>query len=149
MCVDASFICFLRTSPGSSWLHLSHSGFSLSFAFTKIAPDSSLLSSIEWISYIVLDLGLDAVESLPPGLRALTGLFQSFAIRASGFAIVSLSALAPSFQSVPLALTAHLDPLTYGTAQISVRHPHVYRRVPSRDEHPIHQRLRRTKSRCV
>ncbi|KAH8101386.1 TrkH-domain-containing protein [Cristinia sonorae] len=55
-------------------------------------------TSIEWILYIVLDLGLDVLNALPPGVRAVTGLFQSFAVRASGFPIVSISSLAPSFQ---------------------------------------------------
>lgn len=37
-------------------------------------------------------------ESLPLGVRVIDGLFQSLAVRASGFAIVSISALAPSVQ---------------------------------------------------
>ncbi|EMD41450.1 hypothetical protein CERSUDRAFT_110026 [Gelatoporia subvermispora B] len=57
-----------------------------------------IFTAIEWSSFIVLNIGLDVVESLPPGTRAVAGLFQSFAVRASGFAIVSLSSLAPSFQ---------------------------------------------------
>ena len=57
-------------------------------------------SSLEWISFIVLDLGLEVLDSLPPGARAVAGLFQSFAVRASGFSIVSIASLAPSFQCV-------------------------------------------------
>ncbi|OCH94151.1 TrkH-domain-containing protein [Obba rivulosa] len=57
-----------------------------------------IFTAIEWCSFIVLDRGLSVVESLPPGTRAVAGLFQSFAVRASGFSIVSLAALAPSFQ---------------------------------------------------
>ncbi|KAI0735704.1 TrkH-domain-containing protein [Earliella scabrosa] len=53
---------------------------------------------IEWACFIVLDIGLEVTDSLSPGTRVLAGLFQSFAVRASGFPIVSLSALAPSFQ---------------------------------------------------
>ncbi|KAI0344047.1 TrkH-domain-containing protein [Trametopsis cervina] len=55
-------------------------------------------TSIEWISFIVLDIGLPVTDNLPPGSRVVAGLFQSFAVRASGFSIVSLSSLAPSFQ---------------------------------------------------
>ncbi|KAL4244289.1 TrkH Potassium Transport [Abortiporus biennis] len=55
-------------------------------------------TALEWIAFIVLDIGLDVTESLPAGTRAVAGLFQSFAVRASGFAIVSLSSIAPSFQ---------------------------------------------------
>lgn len=54
--------------------------------------------TIEWSSFVVLNLGLDVITSLPPGVCAVAGLFQSFAVRASGFAIVNLSALASSFQ---------------------------------------------------
>ncbi|OBZ78731.1 Low-affinity potassium transport protein [Grifola frondosa] len=55
-------------------------------------------TAIEWSSFIVLDIGLAVTESLPAGTRAVAGLFQSFAVRASGFSIVSLASLAPSFQ---------------------------------------------------
>ncbi|TBU58845.1 TrkH-domain-containing protein [Dichomitus squalens] len=57
-----------------------------------------LLTAIEWAAFIVLNIGLDVTSSLSAGVRALAGLFQSFAIRASGFAIVSLASTAPSFQ---------------------------------------------------
>ncbi|KAH9927443.1 TrkH-domain-containing protein [Epithele typhae] len=55
-------------------------------------------TAVEWICFIVLNLGLDALSSLSVGTRVVAGLFQSFAIRASGFPIINLSALAPSFQ---------------------------------------------------
>ena len=57
-------------------------------------------SAIEWTCFIVLNIGLEVTESLPGGTRAVAGLFQSFAVRASGFQIVSLSGVAPSFQYV-------------------------------------------------
>ncbi|KAI0358915.1 TrkH-domain-containing protein [Trametes cingulata] len=53
---------------------------------------------VELVCFIVLDIGLDVTESLPVGTRIIAGLFQSFAVRASGFPIVSIAALAPSFQ---------------------------------------------------
>ncbi|KAI0761664.1 TrkH-domain-containing protein [Trametes elegans] len=53
---------------------------------------------VELICFIVLNIGLDVTESLPPGTRVVAGLFQSFAVRASGFSIVSIASLAPSFQ---------------------------------------------------
>ena len=68
-------------------------------------------SIIEWACFIVLDIGLEVTDSLSPGTRAVAGLFQSFAVRASGFPIVSLSALAPSFQCV-CALAVHFAPST-------------------------------------
>lgn len=45
---------------------------------------------------MVLDAGLSVTDSLPVGTRLIDGLFQGVAARASGFAIVSLSNLAPS-----------------------------------------------------
>ncbi|KAI0078494.1 TrkH-domain-containing protein [Panus rudis PR-1116 ss-1] len=57
-----------------------------------------IFTTIEWASFVVLDLGLDVLKSLSPGTQAVAGLFQSFAVRASGFSIVSLASLAPSFQ---------------------------------------------------
>ncbi|KAI0638942.1 TrkH-domain-containing protein [Trametes polyzona] len=57
-----------------------------------------IFTIFELVCFIVLDIGLDVTESLPPGTRVVAGLFQSFAVRASGFPIVSVSALAPSFQ---------------------------------------------------
>lgn len=55
-------------------------------------------SAVEWALFIILDLGLEVTESLSPGTRAVAGLFQSFAVRASGFPIVSVASLAPAFQ---------------------------------------------------
>ncbi|THH31587.1 hypothetical protein EUX98_g2629 [Antrodiella citrinella] len=57
-----------------------------------------IFTGFEWVAFIVLDIGLEVLKSLPPGIQALSGLFQSFAVRASGFPIVALSELAPSFQ---------------------------------------------------
>ena len=59
------------------------------------------------MSFIVLDIGLAVTDSLPGGTRAVAGLFQSFAVRASGFAIVSLADVAPAFQSVVIAARSY------------------------------------------
>jgi hypothetical protein len=70
-------------------------------------------SAIEWSGFIVLDIGLDVVDgnvcpplssppqltsftAIPRGQRVLAGLFQSLGVRASGFSIVSIGALAPA-----------------------------------------------------
>jgi len=55
-----------------------------------------LFSGIELFSFMVLDEGLSVTDSLPVGTRLIDGLFQGVAARASGFAIVSISNLAPS-----------------------------------------------------
>ncbi|KAF5326139.1 hypothetical protein D9611_000830 [Ephemerocybe angulata] len=53
-------------------------------------------SIVEWGSFLVLNIGIPAYESIPVGVRVLVGLFQGLAVRASGFAIVPLSSMAPS-----------------------------------------------------
>lgn len=64
-------------------------------------------SIIEWVSFAVLNIGLPAYESLPSGTRAITGLFQGLAARASGFAIVPIAAMAPSLQCVYVLFLDH------------------------------------------
>ncbi|TFK62975.1 TrkH-domain-containing protein [Pluteus cervinus] len=55
-------------------------------------------SAMEWVAFEVLSIGLDAFDTLPRGARIVAGLFQGLAARASGFAIVPLSPLAPALQ---------------------------------------------------
>lgn len=52
-------------------------------------------TAIDSTEYIVGVFGR-AIEALPPGVRVADGLMQSTAVRAAGFSIVSLSALAPA-----------------------------------------------------
>ncbi|RSH85304.1 low affinity potassium transporter [Saitozyma podzolica] len=54
------------------------------------------LTLIDWVSFLVLDIGTPAIESIPVGTRIIAGLLQSAAVRAAGFGIVPLSALAPA-----------------------------------------------------
>ncbi|KAJ2931924.1 hypothetical protein H1R20_g5183, partial [Candolleomyces eurysporus] len=56
----------------------------------------ALFSLIEWGSFLVLNIGIPAYESIPAGVRVLAGLFQGLAARASGFSIVPLSLMAPA-----------------------------------------------------
>jgi len=55
-----------------------------------------LFSTIEWVSFAVLNDGLSVYETLPTGVKAVGGLFQGIAARASGFSIVPLASFAPS-----------------------------------------------------
>ncbi|KAF8301443.1 TrkH-domain-containing protein [Clavulina sp. PMI_390] len=57
-----------------------------------------IFSLIEWVSWMVLNIGLSVTESLPVGTRIIDGFFQGLAARASGISIVNVSALAPSVQ---------------------------------------------------
>ncbi|KIY48549.1 TrkH-domain-containing protein [Fistulina hepatica ATCC 64428] len=84
---------FLLKHPRRCYLYLfpSHQTWFLVFCLV-------LFSAIEWSCFAVLDLGLEVYESLSVGQRAVLGLFQGIAARASGFSIVNLSATAPSLQ---------------------------------------------------
>ncbi|RXK41787.1 hypothetical protein M231_01022 [Tremella mesenterica] len=55
-----------------------------------------VLTLIDWVSFLVLDLGTPTIASIPVGTRVVAGLIQSAAVRAAGFGIVSLSLLAPA-----------------------------------------------------
>jgi Trk-type K+ transport system membrane component len=57
----------------------------------------------DWFSFLILDLGNSVIGSIPAGVRVVDGLFQATAVRAAGFAIVSLSALAPAVKYVVMS----------------------------------------------
>uniref|UniRef100_A0A8H7Y882 Potassium transport protein n=1 Tax=Psilocybe cubensis TaxID=181762 RepID=A0A8H7Y882_PSICU len=54
------------------------------------------LTSIDWFFFLILDLHNPAIDSIPVGVRVLAGVMQAAAVRAAGFAIVPLAALAPA-----------------------------------------------------
>ncbi|OCF31127.1 potassium ion transporter [Kwoniella heveanensis BCC8398] len=54
------------------------------------------LTLIDWVSFLVLDIGTPAIESLPIGTRVGAGFLQSAAVRSAGFGIVPLGSLAPA-----------------------------------------------------
>lgn len=58
------------------------------------------LTMTDFISYIILDIGNEALNMIPTGTRILDGFMQSIAVRAAGFAIVPLAALAPAVKVV-------------------------------------------------
>ncbi|KAK7687989.1 hypothetical protein QCA50_008359 [Cerrena zonata] len=84
---------FLLDHPRRCFLYLFPSHVTWFLTATLIT-----FTAIEWASFIVLDIGLEVTDSLPTGTRVVAGLFQSLAVRASGFSIVSLASLAPAFQ---------------------------------------------------
>jgi hypothetical protein len=45
---------------------------------------------------MVLDIGNPAIDYIPLGVRFIIGLLQAVAVRAAGFGLVPLSALAPA-----------------------------------------------------
>ncbi len=62
-------------------------------------------STTDWFFFLLLDIGNEAIESIPVGVRIIAGMFQATAVRAAGFSIVSLSALAPAIQCVTQLIT--------------------------------------------
>ncbi|KAH9889441.1 TrkH-domain-containing protein [Cubamyces lactineus] len=50
----------------------------------------------DWFFFLVLDIGNPAIANIPLGVRFIIGLLQATAVRAAGFATVTLAALAPA-----------------------------------------------------
>lgn len=55
-----------------------------------------LLTITDWFFFLILDIGNPVIEEIPLNVRVLAGLMQAIAVRAAGFAIVPLAALAPA-----------------------------------------------------
>ncbi|KIK67556.1 hypothetical protein GYMLUDRAFT_257413 [Collybiopsis luxurians FD-317 M1] len=55
-----------------------------------------MLNATDWFFFMVLDIGTPAIEAIPLGVRFLAGLLQATAVRAAGFGIVAIAALAPA-----------------------------------------------------
>ena len=53
-------------------------------------------SFTDWFFFMVLDIGNPAIDYIPLGVRFIIGLLQAVAVRAAGFGLVPLSALAPA-----------------------------------------------------
>lgn len=58
----------------------------------------AICSATDWFFFLVLDIGNPEIEKIPIGTRFIIGLLQATAVRSSGFAGVTLSALAPAVQ---------------------------------------------------
>lgn len=56
------------------------------------------LNCVDWVSFLVLDIGTPAIEAIAVGTRVFVGLFQAIAVRAAGFAIISMATIAPALQ---------------------------------------------------
>ena len=52
-----------------------------------------ILNGTDWLAFEVLNFGNPTVTSIPPGSRALDGLFQALAVRSGGFYIVPIANL--------------------------------------------------------
>ncbi|KAG8825554.1 low affinity potassium transporter [Serendipita sp. 401] len=54
------------------------------------------LTMTDWLCFLILDIGNPVTEAVPIGHRVLIGLLQASAVRAAGFATISISSLAPA-----------------------------------------------------
>lgn len=80
------------------------------------------LNSFDWIMFQILDLGNPAIEAWSVGIRIFDGLFQSIAVRAAGFQIVSLLQLAPAVQFLYIIMMY----ISAYPVAMSVRNTNVY-----------------------
>lgn len=53
---------------------------------------------IDWVGFLLLDLGDQALNQLPLKWRVINGLLQATSVRCAGIASVSLATLAPAAQ---------------------------------------------------
>ncbi|KZT38268.1 TrkH-domain-containing protein [Sistotremastrum suecicum HHB10207 ss-3] len=140
---------FLLDHPRRCYIFLFPSEVTWFLAFILL-----LLSSIELFAFCVLDTGLAVTQSLPLGQRVVDGLFQSLAVRASGFSIVNLSALAPSVQFLYVVMMYIAVFPVRGPVAMSIRSTNVYEEkslgifVPEpEDEEDVEPDIRRIESR--
>lgn len=59
-----------------------------------------LLNVVDWTAFEVLNRTNPIVTSIPMVYRIIDGLFQSFAVRSSGFCVISISSLAVGLQAL-------------------------------------------------
>ncbi|KAG8934849.1 low affinity potassium transporter [Tulasnella sp. 417] len=76
----------------------------------------------DWVSFLVLDIGTPEIMQIPAGTRVVIGLLQAAAVRAAGFAAISLNALAPA---VKVLYVTMMYVAVYPVA-LSVRSTNVY-----------------------
>lgn len=81
-----------------------------------------LLNCTDWIAFQVLDIGNPTIESWSVGQRIFDGLFQSIAVRAAGFQIISLLTLAPAVQFLYIVMMY----ISAYPIAMSVRNTNVY-----------------------
>lgn len=71
----------------------------LLYAYRTFANRATLgLNGVDWVAFEVLNIGNDAITSLPDGYEALDGLFQALAVRNGGFYVVPIPSVRISLQ---------------------------------------------------
>jgi Trk-type K+ transport system membrane component len=66
----------------------------------KVLMFFSRVSLIDWVCFLVFNIGNPTVESVPTGTRVIIGLLQAVSVRNAGFQVVPLAAVAPALKSV-------------------------------------------------
>ncbi|KAI0317188.1 cation transport protein-domain-containing protein [Amylostereum chailletii] len=108
---------FLLDHPRRCFIYLfpSHQTW---FLFTVLA----ILNFTDWFFFLVLDIGNPEIEALPIGVRIIDACMQGVAVRAAGFATVTVAGLAPA---VKVAYVIMMYISVYPIA-LSVRSTNVY-----------------------
>ncbi|PWN49886.1 hypothetical protein IE53DRAFT_122868 [Violaceomyces palustris] len=108
---------FLLDHPRRCFVYLFPSGQTWFLLFVLF-----VLNSTDWVAFLVLDIGNPVIERIPVGTRVFDGLFQSIAVRAAGFQVVSLLTLAPAVQMLYVIMMY----LSAFPLALSVRSTNVY-----------------------
>ncbi|MCO5556922.1 hypothetical protein L7F22_010477 [Adiantum nelumboides] len=80
------------------------------------------LTSIDWVAFQILDIGNATIEGWSIGQRIFDGLFQSIAVRAAGFQVISILTLAPAVQFLYIVMMY----ISAYPIAMSVRNTNVY-----------------------
>ncbi|RGP72765.1 high-affinity potassium transport [Fusarium sporotrichioides] len=81
-----------------------------------------VINTIDWVAFEVLNIGNEAVESMPVSDRIIAGWFQAIAVRAAGFAVVSIGSLYPAVQLLYMIMMY----VSVYPVSITMRHSNVY-----------------------
>ncbi|KAI8724730.1 Potassium transport protein [Fusarium sp. LHS14.1] len=80
------------------------------------------INTIDWLAFEVLNIGNPVIEDMPVSDRIIAGWFQSVAVRAAGFAVVSISSLYPAVQVLYMIMMY----VSVYPVSITMRHSNVY-----------------------
>ncbi|KAJ4327942.1 hypothetical protein N0V84_001617 [Fusarium piperis] len=80
------------------------------------------INTIDWVAFEVLNIGNPVVEDMPVSDRVIAGWFQAVAVRAAGFAVVSIARLYPAVQLLYMIMMY----VSVYPVSITMRHSNVY-----------------------
>ncbi|GAA5838941.1 hypothetical protein JCM3766R1_004535 [Sporobolomyces carnicolor] len=86
-------LSFLLDHPRRTYIYLFPAHQTWQLAFVLVC-----LNAIDWIAFVVLDIGNPQIDALSPGVRCINGFFAAIAVRTAGFASVALGSVAPALQ---------------------------------------------------